>query len=185
VPEDFSTQGTIAAALLRESPYWNRYETLLLFLSLPHEIDTGPLLGMALETGKRVFVPRIEKQAPDSPGNLMFYRVCSAAGPWAEGPFGIREPLVPAAAVTGPLSAADFPALIIVPGMAFDAQGGRLGRGGGYYDRFLAGMKKAGQEYYTVGLCMPCQLVPQVPMEEWDHKMDALCSGDGRQGKNL
>jgi 5-formyltetrahydrofolate cyclo-ligase len=178
LPEDFSTQGAAVAARLRESPYWDRYETLLLFLSLPREIDTRPLLDAALGAGKRIFAPRfvrtgrIEKQG-GTPGSLMFYRVCSAAGPWALGPFGIREPGV----LTGPLTAADFPALVIVPGMAFDPQGARLGRGGGYYDRFLAELDARGRDYRAIGLCMSCQLVEEVPVEKWDKKMDGVYTG--------
>lgn len=207
-PGEFTARGEAAAALFRESPLWARYETLLLFLSLPHEIDTRPLLELALETGKRVFAPRVTGQ-----GELQFHRVLSAAGPWAEGPFGIREPPTaepplpaggPAAGSPGAeppgggaLSPAHFPVLVIVPGLAFDTRGHRLGRGGGYYDRFLGspefrGTPEAikptestestgslqGRSSGAVGLCMPLQVLPEIPTDPWDKKMDGLCTGE-------
>jgi 5-formyltetrahydrofolate cyclo-ligase len=206
-PAGFTAQGEAAAALLRESPLWARYETLLLFLSLPREIDTRPLLELALEAGKRVFAPRIS-----GPGELRFHRVLSTAGPWTRGPFGIREPRPRDNAEAGAgtmaggeaLGPADFPALIIVPGLAFDPRGRRLGRGGGYYDRFLGALARSsssgvpgaatvpegagpaepaasppgGGPHVSVGLCMPCQLLPEVPAEPWDRTMDGLCTGE-------
>jgi 5-formyltetrahydrofolate cyclo-ligase len=149
-PEEFHAQGLAAAALIRDSPCWNRYATILLFLSFPREIDTRPLVDAALEAEKKVLSPRVE---PGPDGRMCFYQ---------EG---------------RPLAPTDFPALIIVPGLAFDPQGGRLGRGKGYYDRFLANLDAAGREYCALGLCLPCQLAPEVPAEAWDHRMDALCTG--------
>jgi 5-formyltetrahydrofolate cyclo-ligase len=66
--------------------------------------------------------------------------------------------------------------MIVVPGLAFDRSGRRLGRGGAYYDRFLAGLNAAGQKYTAIGLCMAAQIVPEVPTEKWDKKMDGICS---------
>ncbi|MDR1025468.1 MAG: 5-formyltetrahydrofolate cyclo-ligase, partial [Treponema sp.] len=164
-PRDFRVRGEEAAQLLRDSPLWTQYGTVFLFLSLPDEIDTQPLLELALGAGKQVFAPCTGGHGEH--GGLTFHRVYSAAGPWTEGPFGIREP--------PPLDPCpvESPALIIVPGLAFDMQGRRLGRGGGYYDRFLA----AGGR--SIGLCMPCQLVPQVPVEARDQTVDGLCTGEG------
>jgi 5-formyltetrahydrofolate cyclo-ligase len=160
---------------------------MLIFLSIPQEIDTSPVLELALEGGKRVFAPRLEGE------NLVFCRLRSAAGPWERGPFGIREPgrdnagasppvssqaSGPVSGREAPLSAADFPALVLVPGLAFDSAGRRLGRGRGYYDRFLAELEAAGRPYRTLGLCTACQLVPEVPVDGWDKKMDCLCTGE-------
>ncbi|MDR3249178.1 MAG: 5-formyltetrahydrofolate cyclo-ligase, partial [Treponema sp.] len=171
--ESFHAQGAAAAAMIRGSPEWDRCNTLLLYLSLRDEIDTRPLLDAALEAGKRVFAPRVGPPAEGSPGVMAFYRITVLdIGPEAE--------QGPEAMALGP---EDFPALIIVPGLAFDAEGRRLGRGKGYYDRFLADLDAAGQEYYTLGLCMPCQLVAQVPVETWDKKMDAVCAGGRMSGR--
>jgi 5-formyltetrahydrofolate cyclo-ligase len=174
-PASFQREGFAAGTLLAGHSLWQKAETVLLFLSMNREIDTGHLLYLAFRDGKKVFVPRVEGK------NLRFCRIASPAGPWTLGPFGIREP--PAAETEAP----GFPALIIVPGLAFDREGGRLGRGGGYYDRFLAGLEgkrpaaagheRAGGGYSVTGLCLDCQIVGRLPADEWDRKMDALLTG--------
>jgi 5-formyltetrahydrofolate cyclo-ligase len=165
--EQFRIQGERAAALLRSSPLWSRYKTIFLFLSMNTEIDTQPLFEAALNEGKKVFAPKIE--AAD---RLVFYSVSSVSSPWNEGPFGIREPAKLSVAEAG-----DFPAIIITPGLAFDKDGNRLGRGGGYYDRFFAELDNAGRKYSAVGLCMDFQLVEKVPAETHDKKMDGVLTG--------
>jgi 5-formyltetrahydrofolate cyclo-ligase len=138
-----------------------------------YEIDTSPILALALAQGKRVFAPRISGK------DMIFHPVHSAGGPWEEGPFGIPEPGSRAGSGEGPgLGTEDFPALVIVPGLAFDAEGRRLGRGGAYYDRFLAKLETAGRPFQTLGLCTSCQLVPEVPVEDWDKTVDCLCTGE-------
>jgi 5-formyltetrahydrofolate cyclo-ligase len=226
-PDDFRVQGEGAAALLRESPHWARYGAIFLFLSLPGEIDTRPLVETALEAGKRVFAPRIDA-AKKGAGDMKFYRVFPREDPVARdppgacgtcgflppltakisdfraplgarkvehaqnyacslssglishgllvpGPLGIREP-----APLEPSGPADFPALIVVPGLAFDRQGRRLGRGGGYYDRFLTAIEGTcpGTAGRIIGLCVPSQIVREVPVEPWDHRVDGVCTGE-------
>jgi 5-formyltetrahydrofolate cyclo-ligase len=142
-----------------------------LFLSLKDEIDTSPLLEAAFAEKKRVFVPRVEKDG------LVFYET-GPSGPWVKGPFGVREPLLTGEAAERSLSPEDFPALIIVPGLAFDLSGKRLGRGKGYYDRFFAELEKnvPASEYKAIGLCMEIQITAGVPASSFDKKMDGLLS---------
>jgi 5-formyltetrahydrofolate cyclo-ligase len=109
---------------------------------------------------------------------MVFCRVRSPLGPWERGAFGIPEPPRPEPEEDGGLGPGDFPALVIVPGLAFDREGRRLGRGGAYYDRFLGELETAGRPFHTVGLCTPCQLVSEVPAEAWDRSMDCLCTGE-------
>ena len=165
--EEFSSQGAAAALLLRASPNWQRYKTVFLFLSIKSEIDTWPLLKAALGEGKKVFAPRVESQ------KLAFYRLSSLDGPWHRGPFGIREPDAGSKAA----AAQDFPALILAPGLAFDREGRRLGRGGGYYDRFFAEIDGEGREYSALGLCMDFQIVSRVPAGENDKTMNGVLTG--------
>jgi 5-formyltetrahydrofolate cyclo-ligase len=180
-PESFHGEGAAAAALLTGSAPWSRYGTVLLFLSMKNEIDTLPLLEAAFAAGKRVFLPCL---VPENAGKyrMVFLRASAAAGPWIRGPFGIREP-----GARGPAPRPeDFPALIIVPGLAFDRAGRRLGRGGGYYDRFLA---KAAVNSRSpspnpaagriVGLCMEAQVLDEVPAGPEDKRMDGLASAAG------
>ena len=171
--EEFRCQGETAAALLCSCPLWSRYETLFLFLSMNSEIDTQPLLETALKDGKKVFAPGVQAQ------RLVFYPIMSAAGPWREGPFGIREPMEGPAPSDEwrPAKAGDFPALILAPGLAFDREGKRLGRGGGYYDRFFAELDEAGRQYTALGFCMDFQVVGQVPAGETDKILDGFLTG--------
>jgi 5-formyltetrahydrofolate cyclo-ligase len=191
-PEVFSLAGRRAAGRLPQHPLWRQYGSFLLFLSLKDEIDTRPILEAAFAAGKKVFAPRIEFQDKEGParprGDLVFYRIFPSGtngAAWREGPFGIREPL-PAPETR--LRSGDFPALILAPGLAFDPQGRRLGRGGGCYDRFFAALDRgktsafpegsaAALPYTALGLCMDFQLVPLVPAEPWDKQMDAVFSG--------
>ena len=180
--KDFRSQGAAAAAFLRSSPLWPRYGTIFLFLSMNSEIDTMPLLETALKEGKKVFAPRVEAEGDkNSTDKLVFYPVLSSDGPWQKGPFGILEPaaLPEAAAGRSDEGAAyeRFPALVIVPGLAFDRAGNRLGRGGGYYDRFLAELDEAGRQYISLGLCMDFQIVSQVPVERNDKKVNGILTG--------
>jgi len=162
--EEFKTQGAASAALLRSSPVWSCYQTVFLFLSMNSEIDTQPLLESALKDGKKVFAPKVSF-VPNDAEKLVFYNITSAEGPWEKGAFGIREP----AASGEPAGSEDLPALIVVPGLAFDRNGNRLGKGGGYYDRFFGELDT---EYAAIGLCMDFQVVDFVPTGEKDKKMD-------------
>jgi 5-formyltetrahydrofolate cyclo-ligase len=200
IPEErFREAGQKAAITIPNSPLWQNFQTILLFMSIyDEEIDTLPLMEAALRDNKKLFLPRIEEQNQKS--SLRFYRVTAkdlvsldsavpplqdpffpdrggslfplnfssiSDNPWEMNSFGIMEP-VP----KDPLAPADFPALIITPGLAFDRQGNRLGRGKGFYDRFLKELK--GLEYKAAGLCIDIQVVPAVPVEQWDRKVDFL-----------
>ena len=173
LPKDqFQEAGLRAVSLISSSYLWDKYKTILLFLSMKTEIDTLPLLETALKDGKSVFLPRMEGE------KIRFYRFQSQDS-LKKGPYGLLEPLP-----KGPLLASDFPALIFSPGLAFDRQGNRLGRGGGFYDRFFAelegtriedsGIKEP--QYLALGLCMEVQIVPSIPVDKWDRKLSGLCT---------
>ncbi|MDR2101477.1 MAG: 5-formyltetrahydrofolate cyclo-ligase [Treponema sp.] len=168
-PEQFYREGLKAAAHISSDPGWLCYPSVLLFLSTNSEIDTQPLLENAFSGQKKIFVPKIEDN------RICFYRIFSPGGPWRQGPFSIREP----AGDTETLKPEDGPLLVIVPGLAFDQGGNRLGRGGGYYDRFFSELDKKNIPYSTIGLCTESQIVPRIPREGWDKSMDALCTGEG------
>ncbi|GHU75927.1 hypothetical protein FACS189461_2870 [Spirochaetia bacterium] len=165
----FHQAGIAAAALLQTTPLWQNYQTLLIFLSMKDEIDTQPLLEAALAAGKKVFAPKL--RGPD----LQFIGVMAPEGPWGRDSFGIRAP-----ANSGPLLEAEhFPALIITPGLGFDKKGGRLGRGKGFYDRFFSALQSSPEtsSFFALGLCMPPQILPEIPLEKNDLLMDAVCDG--------
>jgi 5-formyltetrahydrofolate cyclo-ligase len=174
-PDEFRKEGSKAAAVLRAAPLWARYKTVLLFLSTKSEIDTFPLLEAALEDDKRVFAPRTEE------ASIRFYRVSSPQGPWQYGFFGIREPVEPEGAKEGEgaLEEGNFPVLVITPGLVFDRQGRRFGRGGGYYDRFFEELDKAGREYCAIGFCLEAQIKAEIPVEKQDKLMNGIVSSQG------
>jgi 5-formyltetrahydrofolate cyclo-ligase len=178
-PEIFRDEGIRAAEYMAVYPAWMNAETVLLFLSAPGEIETAPLLDLAFKQGKKVFLPKVE-------GDIArFFRIKSADGPWQTGAFGIREPLIGGLSEEFPPPAGEIhtpgekAALMVVPGMAFDKQGNRMGHGKGYYDKFFAKLDGFGAPYIRAALCLEQQILPEVPTDPWDKKMDAICSGAG------
>ena len=134
-------------------------DTVLVYVSLPEEIDTFGIINKALEDGKRVAVPRI------TDGEMRFFWLddLSAAEP---GFRGIPEP------PDGCPEADDETALVVVPGLAFDRRGFRVGYGGGFYDRYLS----AHPSHPTLALCYAFQLFPELPAEAHDRPVDAVLS---------
>ena len=131
---------------------WHRADTVLLYHPLPDEVDTTPLLTNALRTGKRIILPKVNGD------NLTLHEY---RGPesLAPGAFGIMEPITPSI----PLPTLCIP-LAIIPAVAYDPRGHRLGRGRGYYDRLLPalGLK------HSIGVCFSFQLLQRIPIESHD-----------------
>jgi 5-formyltetrahydrofolate cyclo-ligase len=132
----------------------------MLYSALPDEVPTQSLIDGLVAQGKTVLLPRV---VSDTDMELRHY-----TGPHdlQTGAFGILEP-------TGQLFT-DYATIdvAIIPGMAFDAAGHRLGRGKGYYDRFLSRIPHA----YKIGLCFSWQMVDSVPSNQHDVVMDAVVS---------
>jgi 5-formyltetrahydrofolate cyclo-ligase len=163
--------GAAAARRLETTEAWKAAELVLAFLSMPGEIDTEPLIGAARRAGKAVAVPRIE-------GDLLrFHLVPADAGPLPRDRWGIPvpDPSWPPAPVSG--APGGGPMLIVVPGLAFDRRGNRLGRGKGFYDRFLAGLETARHGRFTaIGLCLSVQVVEEVPTDAQDRPVDGVAT---------
>lgn len=132
--------------------------TILLYSALPDEVPTQALLDELTGKGVTVLLPRV---VDDTDMELRQY---GGQHDLETGAFGIMEP-------KGRLYT-DYLTIdvAVVPGMAFDLQGNRLGRGRGYYDRFLRLIPQT----YKIGICSPWQIVEQVPSEEHDIKMDCV-----------
>ena len=131
---------------------------VLLYSALPDEVPTLPLLNRLTTEGKTVLLPRV---VSDTDMELRRYTGPNDLEP---GAFGIMEP-------TGELfTDYDLIDVAVVPGMAFDREGHRLGRGKGYYDRFLALLP----HIYKIGICFPFQLVDKVPADAHDMLMDEV-----------
>ena len=144
------------------------FEVVLATLPLPDEMDLTPFFASCLAQGRRVALART------FPGKTLgFLFVNSLEGPWDQRPFGLKEPLLTAPAwVPAPAT------LCLVPGLAFapaSPQGAvRLGRGGGYYDRWL---EIHGREVLSVGVGFSVQTVAHLPREEHDQLLDAWWDG--------
>ena len=128
---------------------------VLMYYSLPDELPTASTLERWSVAGKQVYLPRVNGELLD----IMPYNPDSLA----KGAFGINEPSGGERVDPGCIDIA------IVPGVAFDCHGNRLGRGRGFYDRLLSG---AGQEIITIGVGYDFQLLDRLPVEEHDMKLD-------------
>jgi len=132
-----------------------------LYSPVQNEVDTSAILSDALKLGKKVFYPKLSLT-----GITGFARIRSVAELVA-GRYGILEPVG-----SEVLALADGDGLIVfIPGLLFDRQGNRLGRGGGWYDRALTGL---GHRGFFVGLAYECQLVENLPAESWDQRVHWL-----------
>ena len=149
-----------ARALLAAQAVWQSARSVLFFAPLPGELDVWPLLPDALAMGKQIALPIFDRR-------LKNYTACIIEDPEADlhvGHFGIREPNTYCERLTS--NRVD---LILVPGVAFDLQGRRLGRGKAYYDQLLAVMSGR-----RCGVAFDQQLVPEVPIEDHDARMHFL-----------
>jgi 5-formyltetrahydrofolate cyclo-ligase len=145
--------------LIRGDAAWDAARVIAFFAPQPSEPDIELLWS---EVGPRaICYPRVHGEG------LRFFRVAGADSLTA-GRFGLREPVPPSPAI--PVDAADMD-LVLVPGLAFTHDGVRLGRGGGYYDRFLAdGALRARK----LGVCFARQLVQSLPAEKHDQRVDRV-----------
>jgi len=130
---------------------------VMTYVSLPSEVDTTYFNKKALEQGKRVVVPYI-----DTANQRIIASELSSAGCLVKGPLGIYQP-EDGLAGTIPLKEID---LIVVPGIAYDKRNMRLGRGKGYYDRFLANEELSSAT--TIGLAFRFQIVDSLSFDPHD-----------------
>jgi 5-formyltetrahydrofolate cyclo-ligase len=128
------------------------------FWPIGSEIDLRPLLRALAARGHAVALPVVV--GPDRP---LVFRAWREGDAMAEGPYGIREPLEIAPEIT--------PQVLLVPLLAFDRAGYRLGYGGGFYDRSLAMLREAGRAI-AIGVGWAAQETPAVPHDRHDQPLD-------------
>jgi 5-formyltetrahydrofolate cyclo-ligase len=138
---------------------------VVLYAALPDELPTLPLFAAALEAGKPVLLPRVPR------AGVLEFAPCARWEELRPGRYGVLEP--PARSPAQPLERRD---LIVVPGVAFDRAGNRLGRGQGYYDRWLPPPQDGP---LLVGAGFAFQLVASVPNGPGDRRMDAILTEQG------
>ncbi|HEY8747918.1 MAG TPA: 5-formyltetrahydrofolate cyclo-ligase [Tepidisphaeraceae bacterium] len=155
-----------ACSLVGASPEFTAARVVMLFLSTPTELDTAPLALKCWQAGKTVVVPKVSwdqrRMLPVEISSLN-------TGMTTTGP-GVREP------VSGKPIPIDFIDLVVVPGLGFTASGYRIGRGMGFYDRFLAQPEFLG---VSCGLAFEEQIVEQLPVLDHDIPLSMLATDRG------
>lgn len=152
----WQTASRAAQLRLAELDLFVQATCIVLYAPIRQEVDTELLFYKACSEGKQVLYPSVC-------GDELQFREVEELSQCSPGSFGILEPCL-----TGnefPLSVAD---LIVVPGVAFDLQGHRIGFGKGYYDRCLSRLPKHG---HLIGLCHDFQVLDHIPAEEHDVRM--------------
>lgn len=154
---------SVICATLAELPDFRQAHCVLLTLPFGSETDTRPLVEHALQAGKRVLLPRVDRPAR----MLELRRITNLAQDIAPGQWNIPEPRPEHCAQ----AAAEEAEWVLVPGVAFDTQGGRLGYGGGFYDRLLPLLRP---QVSRVAAAFSLQLVDQVPRGKHDLPVDRI-----------
>jgi len=155
---EFVEDGGVAFAdRLAASELWRASRSPCVYVSTKGEASTRVILERLFAAGRTVIVPRVE-------GDEVSLRRVSGFDELLPGRFGIPEP-----SAVAPLVSPDEPDLFVVPGVVFDREGRRIGFGKGYYDRLLSRSRAP-----AVGLAYCFQLVPEVPEEIHDRRMDFI-----------
>lgn len=150
--EKNSASAAVCARLMAH-PAYARARRIMAFLNMPDEVSLDALMAQAIADGKEVYVPVCVSRTDIEAARLE--RLEQAV----VGAYGIRT-----APEDSPHIAASDLDVILVPGLAFDEKGGRLGHGAAYYDRFLSGKGEAA----AIAAAWDVQIVPEVPMEAHD-----------------
>lgn len=140
--------------------------TVMTYLGFGSEVGTDDLVRWGLARGKQIVVPLCRGQ-----GRRMVACRIDSLAEVAPGLYGIREPRE---GFVRPVDPRQID-VVIVPGVAFDRRGHRVGYGGGFYDRFLGGARQA----FRIGVAFSCQIVPEIPAQDWDLRVHCLVTEKG------
>ncbi len=154
---EIEEKSRILGEKFRQSPAYQATKSIYGYLPYNQEVRTVPMLEQALKDGKKVAVPKCY-------GDEMKFLWMEDLSLVEKGYAGIPEPIA-----DGPV-ADDDTALVLMPGLAFDPQGHRIGYGGGFYDHFLA--EEPGHP--KVALCYDFQMLPHLETEEFDIPVDQV-----------
>lgn len=155
--EQIIAAGQRLKALFLETRQYAEAKTVYGYMPYNQEVRTVPILAQALADGKRVAVPKVY-------GDEMRFLYITDFDRMEKSDFGIPEP------VADDPVADDPTALVLMPGLAFDPEGHRIGYGGGFYDKFL----QQEPDHPTVALCYDFQVLPEIPVEEYDIPVDLV-----------
>lgn len=155
--EEIVKRSNALAEKFYNSPAYQAASTIYGYLPYNQEVRTVPMLQRALDEGKRVAVPKVY-------GEEMRFIYLEDLTQVSKGYAGIPEPIADAPV------AEDKQALVLMPGLAFDPQGHRIGYGGGFYDKFLA----KEPHHPTLALCYEFQMQAHLDTEEFDIPVDTV-----------
>ena len=156
-PQQIAEKSEKLKALFLETPQYQQAKTLYGYLPYNQEVRTVPILQQALADGKQVAVPKVY-------GDEMKFILLTDLDRVEEGYAGIPEP------VEDTPVAKDPTALVLMPGLAFDREGQRIGYGGGFYDKFLS----CEPNHPTVALCYDFQVLEKLETEAFDVPVDLV-----------
>jgi 5-formyltetrahydrofolate cyclo-ligase len=146
-------------------PQFQNASTVMMFLSLPHEVDTSESILHAWQLGKTVTVPKVSWQQR----HMIAVQIHSLETGISTEASGLKNP------TSGVPMAFDEIDLVVTPALGFDRKGNRLGRGGAYYDRFFANTKLKASR---CGFGFTEQLVETIPVAEHDEPVDILVTDE-------
>ena len=159
-------QSKKACRILIASEEYRRASVVMVYLSLPHEVDTTPIILDAWQSEKTVAVPKVSWQQR----HMIPVEITTLETGLTSEASGLRNPVT---GVPVPLEDID---LVVTPGLAFDKHGNRLGRGGAYYDKFFSSKLL---EAKRVGIAFSQQIVESVPVEDHDQSVDKIITDEG------
>lgn len=161
--EDRRSKSSLACALLANSGEFTAARVVMLYLSMASEVDTAALALRCWQAGKTVVVPKVSWDQR----RMLPVEITSLTSDLTTVRAGVREP------VAGNPMPVEFVDLAVVPGLGFTATGYRIGRGMGFYDRFLAQPEFAG---VSCGLCFEEQVLEQLPVQAHDMPLSMLAT---------
>lgn len=146
-------------------------ESIGLFVSMKKksEVDTRNIIQHILKLGKRCYLPRIDNS---NSGHMMLLQIKNY-NDFETNKYGILEPPIGTNNIIDAIDSHDLD-ILVVPGLAFDMNMNRLGRGGGFYDRYIQKLEDCNMKTKIIGICFEEQILDCVPMDIHDKQIDKL-----------
>lgn len=157
--EEIESKSEIIYQRVIVHPAFQNADLVFAYIDAKNEVQTRLLIEYAWKSGKKVAVPKVH-------GEIMKFYLITSYEDLEPGCFGIQEPKETCEEVLIPMENS----LVIMPGVAFDRQGNRIGYGKGYYDKYFS----AYPDVYKIAIAFEVQIVPMVPADEFDVKADIV-----------
>ncbi|MDP4143096.1 MAG: 5-formyltetrahydrofolate cyclo-ligase [Bacillota bacterium] len=149
------------------SDFYKNAKNIFIYVSYKDEVDTHKIIECMLNDGKIISVPKVISKEL----GMKAVRINGFQDLTEKGSFGILEPKAESEEISE-----DSIDLLLMPGLAFDLKGGRIGYGGGFYDRFLNYVR---EDAFRIALCYNLQIIDKVPLEPSDEPIDGLITETG------